>query len=375
MRIPFRRESPQEESLARETLHIQTMLDSLDDELTTDDIVTREKALDKELIILIQGACKSNNIPRAIELAKLSHYTSALDAAIKLADFYRLVGLKEKIMMIKSEREEAEDRLILARNKRRRWLKPEPPLRQLAESSTSASRFDPLGDVRPPPAIERPGMARVTVPIIETTRYSSLAPTPIPHTTSLALESATWDNSQLMESPPPTESKRKHAEIEDPFPSSDFSMPPPKQKTNPFARKTNPDSSKNPFARKSEPNKTIQKSESFFDKVDAAESEPTHRKRQSNAKAKEKKDGPKQATLFGMLPKSEKPPKVTKKPEPERLLVAQESQPESQMSDVTMADVESQDTQIETQETQEVLSSDWETQIVESAPVVLSSEL
>lgn len=50
---------------------------------------------------------------------------------------------------------------------------------------------------------------------------------------------------------------------------------------NPFARKTNQDSSKNPFARKSEPNKTIQKSESFFDKVDAAESEPTHRKRQT----------------------------------------------------------------------------------------------
>jgi len=205
------------------------MLDSLDDELTTDDIVTREKALDKELIILIQGACKANNIPRAIELAKLSHYTSALDAAIKLADFYRLVGLKEKIVTIKSEREEAEDRLVLARNKRRRWLKPEPPLRQLAESSTPASRFDPLGDVRPPPIIERPGMARVTVPIIETTRYSSLVPTPVPQTNSFTQEDQTWDNSQLMESPPPADSKRKRAEIEESFPSSDFSMPPPKQ--------------------------------------------------------------------------------------------------------------------------------------------------
>jgi len=50
---------------------------------------------------------------------------------------------------------------------------------------------------------------------------------------------------------------------------------------NPFARKTNQDSSKNPFARKSEPNKTIQKSESFFDKVDAVESESAPRKRQT----------------------------------------------------------------------------------------------
>lgn len=225
------------------------MLDSLDDELTTDDIVTREKALDKELIILIQGACKSNNIPRAIELANLSHYTPALDAAIKLADFYRLVGLKEKIAMIKSEREETEDRLILARNKRRRWLRPEPPLRQLAESSTSASRFDPLGDVRPPPTIERPGMARVTVPIIETTRYSSLAPAPVPHTISPTQENPTWDNSQLMESPPPTESKRKRAEIEESFPSSDFSMPPPKQSRFRKVRMNRPDI----FYRRSQP--------------------------------------------------------------------------------------------------------------------------
>lgn len=76
-----------------------------------------------------------------------------------------------------------------------------------------------------------------------------------------------------------------------------------------------------------------------------------------------------------MLPKAEKAPKMMKKPEPERLLEAQESQPDSQMTDATMTDVENQDTQLETQETQEALSSDWETQVVESTSVVLSSEL
>jgi len=272
--------------------------------------------------------------------------------------------------------------LIVARNKRRRWLKPEPPLRQLAESSTSSSsRFDPLGDVRPPPVIERPGMARVTVPIIETTRYSSLATTPVPNTISQTQESSTWDDPLTMESPPPADSKRKRTEIEESFPSSDFSMPPPKQKANPFARKTNQDSSKNPFARKSEPNKIIQKSESFFDKVDAVESESAPRKRQPNSKAKDKKEGPKQATLFGMLPKADKAPKLKKKAEPEH--PSPEIRIDSQMTDVTMSDVESQnlesqvemETQVETQETQEVLSSDWETQMVESAPVVLSSEV
>lgn len=92
-------------------------------------------------------------------------------------------------------------------------------------------------------------------------------------------------------------------------------------------------------------------------------------------KAKDKKEGPKQATLFGMLPKVDKAPKMKKKHETERL--SPEIRTESQMTDVTMSDVESQnlESQVETQETQEVLSSDWETQMVESAAVVLSSEI
>lgn len=47
---------------------------------------------------------------------------------------------------------------------------------------------------------------------------------------------------------------------------------------NPFARKPGQEGNRNPFARKSDANKTIQKSESFFDKVDAAESDVGKRK-------------------------------------------------------------------------------------------------
>ena len=270
--------------IARESLQIDMMFDALDEELTTDDIVSREKAMDKEFVKLVQAACKETNLARAIELTKLLHHTTAFDFVIKIADFYHLPGLKEKMVAIKTVREEAEDRLILARNKRRQWLRPDAPLRQLVEPSTSMSRFDPLADNRPPPTIERPGMARVTVPIIEKPRYNSLAP---PTRTQ---EPTPSDDLTMADSSPSMDVKRKRDPQDDPYSISE--LPPPKQssfffrldnfcmrrifpflETNPFARKTNQDTNKNPFSRKLEA-KSIQKSESFFEKVDAAESAP-----------------------------------------------------------------------------------------------------
>ncbi|KAH9484953.1 Minichromosome loss protein 1 [Psilocybe cubensis] len=360
MQMPFRQSTAQEESIEREMLRVELELDSLDEELTTNDIVSREKAMDKELIMLIQAACKAGNVPRAIELTKLLHHTGVLDAAMQVADFYHLPGLKEKMRIIKDKREDQEDRLIAAREKRRRWLKPDAPLRQIAESSSISlsSRYDPLADFRPPPVIERPGMSRVTQPKIERTVFSSHN-TPSVHSTQ---ERPGWDESNFPDSPP-SETKRKRAEIEDSIPSSDISMPPPKQKSNPFARKTNETNNKNLFARKAESNKPVQKSESFFEKVDAAESEAAPRKRPNAAKGKDKagkEGGSKQATLFGMMGKAaDKGLKPKKKTEVDTKAVpyanGEETQADSQMTDLTMSEsmvVESQELE-ETQPAEE----------------------
>lgn len=164
-------------------LYVQTSLDLLDEELTTEDIVSRERNIDKELILLIQAACKSDDAPRVIELVKLLHLLPSFDAAIKIAGFYHLLGLQEKLEVLKSEREEAEDRLEVLREKRKRWLKMTNVPREIDYSSSTTKRngggrrYDPLGDTGPPPMIQRPGMSRVEKPIVERTRFSSNAPT------------------------------------------------------------------------------------------------------------------------------------------------------------------------------------------------------
>lgn len=61
-------------------------------------IKQREVALDKELLQLVQGACKADNLARALDLTRLMHNPATLDAAAKVAAFYHLPGLQERIV-------------------------------------------------------------------------------------------------------------------------------------------------------------------------------------------------------------------------------------------------------------------------------------
>ncbi|KIP10903.1 hypothetical protein PHLGIDRAFT_492619 [Phlebiopsis gigantea 11061_1 CR5-6] len=120
IKLPFKRtDAPLEEHFARESMMLDIMRDALDDdELTTDTIATRELALDKELIQLIQGACKGDRLARALDLARLLHHAASLDMAAKVAGFYHLLGLQEKIARLRADRDDA-PRLEAARRRRR----------------------------------------------------------------------------------------------------------------------------------------------------------------------------------------------------------------------------------------------------------------
>ncbi|KZT71046.1 hypothetical protein DAEQUDRAFT_750176 [Daedalea quercina L-15889] len=159
LRFPFHRQDPKEgpleEHLAREGMLLDILRDSLGDELTTDDISRRELALDKELIQLVQNACKNDRLARALDLTKLLHHTTSFDMAIKVAGFYHLIGLQEKMEALKDDREES-DRLTDAREKRRQRPPPGKSKGNLKEKEKkSAGRQTTLFGLPPNPRPEK----------------------------------------------------------------------------------------------------------------------------------------------------------------------------------------------------------------------------
>jgi len=148
-------------SFARESMHLQMTRDTLggDDDIP-DEILSRELALDKELIQLIQTACKSDKLPRALELTRMLHHTSSFDMAVKVAGFYRLVGLQEKMQALK------DDRIARGRpTQRRHWARdydPVHPPRLPPADVPRGGQSKPFQHFGPPAAVHRPGLARAT---------------------------------------------------------------------------------------------------------------------------------------------------------------------------------------------------------------------
>lgn len=68
-------------------------------------IKEREVALDKELLQLVQGACKADNLSRALDITRLMKNPATVEAAAKVAGFYHLPGLQERITAVKGEKE------------------------------------------------------------------------------------------------------------------------------------------------------------------------------------------------------------------------------------------------------------------------------
>lgn len=148
-------------------IFLENLKDGLEDDiLTTDELSRTELSLDKELIQLIQLACKADKLQRALDAVKLLHHVASIEAAAKIASFYHLPGLQEKIQILKEYHEDA-DRLRQERTKRKDWRKTAGYVRPQDESfsevrNSNASGSSLLQNDFTASANYRPGLTSAT---------------------------------------------------------------------------------------------------------------------------------------------------------------------------------------------------------------------
>ncbi|KAH8119330.1 WD40 repeat-like protein [Phellopilus nigrolimitatus] len=213
-------EAQKAERVAREGILLDHLRDALDeDTLTSEDISKTELDLDKELILVIQLACKHDRLQRALDAAKLLHHAASLEGALKIADFYHLAGLREKLGVLRAVRAGA-DRLRDERARRADWRGAAGAVPQAHDPYAGLGQGAPrpFQDAQPPPAIHRPRLVAAT-PSAEPSPFSRKPAAP-------QISEATSSRTLVEDSPPPE--KRKRDVIDE---NEDSSVPPPEYKS------------------------------------------------------------------------------------------------------------------------------------------------
>jgi chromosome transmission fidelity protein 4 len=295
----------EEEKYVRDSILLGWNKDALVDAvLTTDEIAKGELALDKGLIKLMQIAIKADQLQRAHDIVRLMHHSTSLDMALKMAQFYHLLGLEEKIKEWKRVVQDRE-RLEEERDARRGWRNAGRPVgmgEEMASAQFGLNSGHPDGfDLA---AFPRKSLGSAK-PLTGTTAFSKKSSEADKFTSSSATAHGddTYDYGQgspsadgeidvdmsadlapaPRKSSPGSDGKRKR-EQDDPM-DVDVGVSAKKAKleasakpmpnTNPFVKKAPaavPAAAKpNPFARNGSGMKSMMKSTSFFEKVDAAE--------------------------------------------------------------------------------------------------------
>ena len=296
----------EEEKFARDSILLGWDKDALvDTVLTTDEIAKGELALDKGLIKLMQTAIKADQLQRAHDIVRMMHHSTSLDMALKLAQFYHLLGLEEKIKEWKRFVQDRE-RLEEERDARRSWKDASRPVgmgeelvsARFSHNSGRPDEFDTVAFPRKSLGSAKPltGMTAFSKKSSEADKFASSSATAHGDdiydygqvSPSADGEIDTNIRADLTTAPAPrtsspgSDGKRKR-EQDDPM-DVDMGISAKKAKleapakpvtTNPFVKKAPvavPAAAKpNPFARNGSGAKSMMKSTSFFEKVDAAE--------------------------------------------------------------------------------------------------------
>ncbi|KAM0747338.1 hypothetical protein T439DRAFT_350138 [Meredithblackwellia eburnea MCA 4105] len=311
-----------EEVYAREMMFIANRRDGVDAEDFTlkATIARQELDTDKHLLKLIQTACKAENLRAALDATLMLSQPNSLEAAKKIAAFFSLPALEERIERVTEEK----SGLRQAQDQHKRELKWAHrvddrviPYASDARNNSSANWFNSA-----PPS----SFASTVAP-----RMSSVAPSR--ERTRVMREETTFGNEELesdetmvgdgytspeemVRSPKRMRSEEGDEDVD--MADEQESMPPPiapapvaapKKASNPFAKKPAapkpPPSTTNPFAsKKGGKANDVKRSHSFLHRVEGTAPPKAKGKKAAAIPASKPpaRSGEKQTTLFGLPP-------------------------------------------------------------------------
>lgn len=93
---------PRPRRYLRETLFLSHRRDGADpnDHIAKSALARQEIDCDKQLLVIIQRACKSERLETALDAALLLSQPASIGAAVKIARFFHLPGLEERLQLV-----------------------------------------------------------------------------------------------------------------------------------------------------------------------------------------------------------------------------------------------------------------------------------
>ena len=232
--------------------------DALPPSVTTSaEIHRQELERDKALISLIQTACKADKLERALDYTSMLHHLASFDLAQKVAQFYHLPGLTEKMGALRDVREDADGADGEEHDVRSGWGRIGEPVPRVGVASLEHhSNGDNYGngrkygngrgpnarefeDFRPPPVVPRRSLAAAS-PFLPSSQSDLPMPSSPPATASTSAARYVSDVTTDVFSDAPDLSgvptKRKRDENDGGKEASMVSNPSPKKKISPLRR-------------------------------------------------------------------------------------------------------------------------------------------
>ncbi|GAA5830484.1 hypothetical protein JCM11251_002486 [Rhodosporidiobolus azoricus] len=351
-----------EEKYLRENLFVSHRKDGApaDDFGLKSALAREELAADKHLLQIIQTFCKADRLEAALDAVLLLTQSASLNAAVKIAAFFDLPALKERIELIQQAKEDEADPDAAAAKRQSKWahLSDERYITSapignggFGTSRGAANLFAPgvaaaSGDMfsQRPSGSSAFGSARKFAATPQSVASSSskkrksfgVEQTPLQQQQPMSdsYETAQEDDEIMYEGDeqdeaPASSPKRSRVDSEEVLEEeAEEAAPPPKKALNPFAKRAAPPKTAaspaaNPFLnKKASKTRDLAPSKSFFGRVEGKEPPKPKGKgtkassaAPATSKATTTAPGSRQTTLFGMAPpaEKEKPEKKSKK--------------------------------------------------------------